>query len=191
MLPTLGSLCEEFDEPPPPGLAGLEGLLDEDDAFRPAQLPDDLAAELRDYQRRGVDWLCALRDADLGALLADDMGLGKTLQALCALRGRTLVVSPTSVLHNWAAESARFRPELKVNVYHGPRRELDDADLTLTTYALLRLDAEALTARHWDTIVLDEAQAIKNERSQASTARIHHACTHILCVHTPAPHMSD
>jgi SNF2 family DNA or RNA helicase len=99
------------------------------------------------------------------------MGLGKTLQALCAVRGRTLVVAPTSVVPNWAAEAARFRPALRVRVYHGPARALDpDADLTLTSYALLRLDADVLCAVDWDSVVLDESQAIKNADSQVARA---------------------
>jgi SNF2 family DNA or RNA helicase len=126
---------------------------------------------LRSYQRRGVAWLSVLRDAGLGAVLADDMGLGKTLQALCALAGRTLVVTPTSVLHNWAQEIARFRPALRASLYHGPRRALDpEADVTLTTYALLRLDADALAAVDWGAVVLDEAQNVKNPDSQAARA---------------------
>jgi superfamily II DNA or RNA helicase len=171
LLPTLGSLCDELDEPPPPSLAGLGSVLDASGEVPSAKLPDDLDAELRTYQRAGVDWMCALRDAGLGALLADDMGLGKTLQTLCSIRGRTLVVCPTSVLPNWASEAARFRPGLRVATYHGPNRKLDAAaDVTLTTYALLRLDAEALTAIEWDTVVLDEAQNVKNPESQAARA---------------------
>ncbi len=112
-----------------------------------------------------------MRQAGLGALLADDMGLGKTLQTLCALKGRTLVVAPTSVLHNWAGEIDRFRPGLSQAIYHGPKRELDpDVDVTLTTYAILRLDADKLAAEKWETIVLDEAQAIKNPESQVAAA---------------------
>jgi SNF2 family DNA or RNA helicase len=115
--------------------------------------------------------LCFLRGAGFGALLADDMGLGKTLQVLCALRGRALVVCPTSVLHNWAEEIRRFRPGLSVCLYHGPSRRLDRAaDVTLTSYAVLRLDADALGAVDWDVAVLDEAQAIKNPASQAARA---------------------
>jgi hypothetical protein len=126
---------------------------------------------LRSYQGEGVRWLTGLRDLSLPALLADDMGLGKTLQALCALRGRTLVVAPTSVVPNWAAEAARFRPALRVCVYHGPARALDPAaDLTLTSYALLRLDADELCAVDWETVVLDESQAIKNADSQVARA---------------------
>src|SRR5690606_15772662 len=158
-LPDLVRLARALDVPPPPAPPELRALVEGFTSTPPAALPPDLRAELRPYQRAGVDWLCFLRDAGLGAMLADDMGLGKTLQALCSLRGRCLIVAPTSVLHNWAAEAGKFRPGLRVSVYHGPRRRLDpDADVTLTSYALLRLDAEALTAVAWDCAVLDEAQ---------------------------------
>jgi superfamily II DNA or RNA helicase len=171
VLPELASLCEETGVPPPPDVAALRRLVDAAQGIPAAALPPDLRATLRAYQRRGVDWLCALRDAGLGALLADDMGLGKTLEALCALRGRSLVVAPTSVLHNWEREAQRFRPGLRVALYHGPGRALDPrADLTLTTYAILRLDAERLAAESWDAVVLDEAQAIKNPDSQVARA---------------------
>jgi superfamily II DNA or RNA helicase len=171
VLPDLARLCEELDQPPPPELAGLRNLVDRFDRIPDAELPDDLTAELRHYQVDGINWLTFLREAGLGALLADDMGLGKTLQALCAVHGRTLVVSPTSVLHNWADEIRRFRPALTHCVYHGPGRELDpSADVTLTTYALLRLDAERLAAVDWDTAVLDEAQSIKNPDSRVAAA---------------------
>ncbi len=126
---------------------------------------------LRSYQRRGVDWLVFLRRAGLGALLADDMGLGKTLQALCAIDGRTLVVAPTSVLHGWMREIERFRPELRHALYHGPGRTLDpDADVTITSYALLRQDVDTLAKEHWAGVILDEAQAIKNPDSQIAQA---------------------
>jgi hypothetical protein len=171
VLPDLARVCDELGEPAPPALGGLLDLLDADGQLAEAPLPEDLTATLRSYQRRGIDWLCALRDAGLGALLADDMGLGKTLQALCAVRGRTLVVAPTSVLHNWSREIDRFRPGLSVAIYHGPGRELDPGiDVTLTTYAILRLDAEILCAEDWDTVVLDEAQMIKNPGSQVARA---------------------
>jgi superfamily II DNA or RNA helicase len=170
-LPDLAKLAGDLDLPPPPGLGPLEALLSGFSGIPEAPLPRDLAATLRGYQRRGVDWLSFLRRAGLGALLADDMGLGKTLQALCAIEGRTLVVAPTSVLHNWAEEVRRFRPGLRSSVYHGERRALDpSADLTLTTYAILRLDADALARVTWDTVVLDEAQAIKNPDSQVARA---------------------
>jgi superfamily II DNA or RNA helicase len=170
-LPDLARLCEELGEPVPPDAAALRALIDHSGDAPPAALPAPAAGFLRGYQRSGASWLVRLREAGLGALLADDMGLGKTLQALCALRGRCLVVTPTSVLHNWASEAARFRPDLRCALYHGPDRRLDPgADLTLTTYALLRLDADALADVAWDAVVLDEAQAIKNPDSQAARA---------------------
>jgi superfamily II DNA or RNA helicase len=170
-LPDLARLCDALGEPPPTAALELRAALEDFAGIPKAELPPDLTATLRGYQRQGVDWLCWLRDAGLGALLADDMGLGKTLQALCALRGRTLVVAPTSVLHNWEAEIARFRPALRVSLYHGPRRAVDpEADVTVTSYALLRLDAEVLQVIAWDSAVLDEAQAIKNPESQVARA---------------------
>jgi hypothetical protein len=172
-LPDLARLAAALDAPPPPALDGLRALVDGFTALPSAALPADLRADLRHYQHAGVDWLCFLRDAGLGALLADDMGLGKTLQVLCALpaAGRSLVVCPTSVLQNWADETRRFRPALSVSAYHGPARRLDPgAAVTLTSYALLRLDAEALGVVAWDAVVLDESQAIKNPDSQVARA---------------------
>ena len=170
-LPDLAHLCEALDQPPPPAFDALRGVVEGFEGVPAATLPEDLTAELRHYQQDGIDWLVFLRQAGLGALLADDMGLGKTLQALCAIHGRTLIVSPTSVLHNWSDEIRRFRPGMTHAVYHGPGRKLDpDADVTLTTYALLRLDAERLAGERWDTVVLDEAQAIKNPGSQVASA---------------------
>ena len=171
VLPDLARLCDDLELPPPPSLAPLRALAGAFERLPSAELPTDLRATLRRYQREGVDWLCFMRDAELGALLADDMGLGKTLQTLCALRGRTLVVAPTSVLHNWADEIRRFRPALRCATFHGPERALDaTADVTLTTYALLRLDVERLAAEDWEVVVLDEAQAVKNPESQVAMA---------------------
>lgn len=170
-LPDLARLCADLDHPPPPGLLALRPLFAEFTALPEAPLPADLTAELRPYQLRGVSWLGFLRSTGLGGVLADDMGLGKTLQALCAVRGKTLVVCPTSVIYNWMAEIQRFRPGLCASVYHGPKRALDPAaDITLTTYALLRIDIDLLSSQRWDTVILDEAQAIKNPDSQVARA---------------------
>ncbi len=167
----LGALAAELELPRPAALEKLAPLAAGFEAIPKAPLPPGVRAELRGYQQRGVDWLSFLRDAGLGGVLADDMGLGKTLQALCVLRGRALVICPKSVVYNWAAEIQRFRPDLTVTIYHGARRELDaHADVTLTTYAVLRLDIERLSAEKWDAIVLDEAQAIKNPESQTARA---------------------
>ncbi len=173
-LVDLASLCDALDTPRPVVVDKLAPLIEGFERIPHAVLPSDLRATLRDYQRQGVNWLAFLRSAGLGGVLADDMGLGKTLQTICSLPeapARSLVVVPKSVVYNWQAEIARFRPGLSVSVYHGPKRTLDPkAAVTLTTYAVLRLDTEKLAAEEWDTVVLDEAQAIKNESSQTARA---------------------
>ena len=170
-LPDLARLCELLEQPPPPEFGSLRTLVDDFAGIPEAPLPDDMQATLRAYQRSGANWLVFIRQAGLGGMLADDMGLGKTLQALCAVRGRTLVVAPTSVLSHWGDEIRRFRPGLRQSLYHGPQRRLDaEADITLTTYAILRLDSDRLAQQSWDTVVLDEAQNIKNPDSQVAQA---------------------
>jgi superfamily II DNA or RNA helicase len=168
-LPDLARLAAMLDQPPPPGFERLASLLEGE---RPEiALPQDLRGELRPYQEEGFRWLSGLAQLGLGGLLADDMGLGKTLQALCTFKGRTLVVAPTSLLGNWEDEIARFRPNLRTSVYHGSGRALDEhSDVTLSTYALLRRDRALLAAVEWTTVVLDEAQAIKNPESQVAQA---------------------
>ncbi|MBK9033008.1 MAG: DEAD/DEAH box helicase [Myxococcales bacterium] len=170
-LPDAARLAADLGVDAPLDLTRLRALADDFDGIPPAVLPPGLVAELRHYQRRGIDWLAFCRDAGLGCVLADDMGLGKTIQALAAINGRTLVVCPTSVAPNWQSETARFRPDLKVALYHGSRRRLDEAaDLTITTYPIVRNDIDELAAVGWDTVILDEAQAIKNPDSQIARA---------------------
>ncbi|WP_394822167.1 SNF2-related protein [Pendulispora albinea] len=170
-LPELGALCDALDTPKPLGVGKLLPLVEGFAGIPHADLPKGIFADLRAYQRVGVDWLSFLRDAELGAVLADDMGLGKTLQTICAVSGRTLVVCPKSVVYNWADEIQRFRPGLRTHIYQGVKRELDrSADVTLVTYAVLRLDATVLSSESWDTVILDEAQAIKNPTSQTARA---------------------
>jgi SNF2 family DNA or RNA helicase len=167
----LARLSEELDSPPPPGFEALRALAEDFTELPKAPIPENLRSQLRDYQKKGVDWLYFLKSAGLGALLADDMGLGKTIQALAILEGRSLVVAPTSVLRNWMEEATRFRPDLRVRLYHGRVRELDaDADLTVTSHALLRLDRELLSSVSWDTVVLDEGQAIRNPDTDLARA---------------------
>ena len=146
-------------------------------------VPSTLQAELRDYQVEGFQWLARLAHWGVGACLADDMGLGKTLQALAvmlttAARGPCLVIAPTSVCLNWEAEARRFAPSLRtVKLENGERekivQDLQPFDLLVVSYGLLQQEkvAQLLCARHFATIVLDEAQAIKNlatKRSQAA-----------------------
>ena len=170
-LPDLAKLCAELDEPPPPELDRLRPLLGEFNGIPVAHAEGGFTGELRPYQQRGLDWLAFCRDAGLGCVLADDMGLGKTIEALAAIRGRTLVVSPTSVLFNWLAECRKFRPDLRIATYHGARRMLElGADVVLTSYPLLRNDTDVLAAVAWDTVILDESQTIKNPDSQVARA---------------------
>ena len=148
--------------------------------------PGGLKAELRSYQRDGLNWLQFLREHDLSGVLADDMGLGKTVQTLAHIvcekeSGRmdrpTLVIAPTSVIHNWRAEAERFAPDLKTVLLHGPARHdlfaaIASHDLVLTTYPLLARDSEELRKTAFHLLIMDEAQVIKNPRTlYAQTAR--------------------
>jgi superfamily II DNA or RNA helicase len=170
-LPDLAKLCADLDQPPPPELDRLKPLLGEFTGIPVSPPEPGFVGELRPYQQRGVDWLAFCRDAGLGCVLADDMGLGKTIQALAAIRGKTLVVSPTSVLFNWLAETKKFRPDLRVTTYRGARRTLETgSDVVLTSYPLLRNDTDVLAGVTWDTVILDESQTIKNPDSQVARA---------------------
>jgi superfamily II DNA or RNA helicase len=146
-------------------------------------VPADLNAELRSYQVEGYRWLRRLAELGLGACLADDMGLGKTLQILAVLltrkdRGPALVVAPTSVCSNWVLEMQRFAPTLRPMEYIGKDRdsrlasvaESKNGTVVICSYALLQQDADSLAAVPWDTVVLDEAQFIKNAESLRAKA---------------------
>ena len=137
---------------------------------------------LRDYQLRGVEWISFLTDNGFGALLADDMGLGKTIQTIAwILRskgGRVLVVAPLTLLSNWRHEFAKFAPTLRVYVHQGDMRHVGsgfkkaaaEADVVVTSYALIVRDHREFAEVEWDGIVLDEAQAIKNPDTHAARA---------------------
>jgi SNF2 family DNA or RNA helicase len=147
------------------------------------QFPSQFGATLRPYQVHGVAWLDLLRESGLGGVLADDMGLGKTLQILALIvleKSRSnlsrpaLVVAPTSLMTNWAAEVQKFAPDIKVLVLHGSDRKqkfaaIGEHDLVLTTYPLISRDREVLLSREWHIAVLDEAQTVKNP--DAATTR--------------------
>lgn len=145
--------------------------------LRPVEL-GDLAPVLRPYQKHGASWLQFLASNRLGGILADEMGLGKTLQALAFLRlqkGPSLVVCPSSLVFNWQREAARFTPERKVLVVEGTRRgalfdKIPEADLVITSYPLLRRDATKYRGFEFQSIVLDEAQHIKNPDTQNAQA---------------------
>lgn len=148
-----------------------------------------LETVLRPYQKAGVAWLHFLRENQFGGILADEMGLGKTLQVLALLnavravasmpqsatRSPHLIVCPTSLVFNWVAEAHKFTPELRVLALHGPDRhallpEMPRHDVIVTSYALLRRDLEKHRAIEFDTVVLDEAQHIKNRQTQNAQA---------------------
>jgi superfamily II DNA or RNA helicase len=165
------SFFEELETEIPADLKSLKSLIENGVDLKEAPLPRDLAIELREYQREGVNWLYRLTRNGLGALLADDMGLGKTLQSLCVIEGKTLIVCPTSVLQSWNEQIKRFRPGLKVTTYHGPKRTLETkANVTLTSYGIFRAEIEKLKTLNWNTIIIDEAQHFKNQNSQLSYA---------------------
>ena len=141
---------------------------------------------LRPYQKQGVYWMCFLERSGLSGLLADEMGLGKTLQTLTwislrrfdpAARGKpALVVCPTSLVRNWESEAAKFTPGLKRLVVSGPDRAktfraMPQADLVITSYALLQRDLEdAYLGVEFSVVVLDEAQHIKNRQTRNAKA---------------------
>ena len=153
-------------------------------AGAPAQVaqPPGLGLQLRPYQLHGLAWLQYLREQNLAGILADDMGLGKTAQALAHIwaekqAGRldrpALVIVPTSLLFNWQQEAARITPGLKLLLWHGVDRSaanLADADIVLSTYALVWRDLRALSAQPFHLLILDEAQSVKNAQARAARA---------------------
>ncbi len=153
--------------------------LKESREIRP-EVPSTFKAELRPYQREGFRWLTQMAHWGVGACLADDMGLGKTIQALALLLNRAqagpaMVVAPASVVRNWHHETRKFAPTLNPIVFGGNDRQetidkLQAFDLLLVSYGLLQQESDMLAKRHFTTIVLDEAQAIKNRGTKRSKA---------------------
>ena len=153
------------------------------DAAALTPLVEGLQTELRSYQHDGFAWMARLAHAGLGACLADDMGLGKTIQTLALLLrraagGPALVLAPTSVCANWVAETIKFAPGLNAQWYGGQdeagRAALVSAagpyDVIVASYSLAQGDSEVLGGRAWNTLVLDEAQALKNAATQRARA---------------------
>ncbi len=162
------------------------------------RVPASVKAELRPYQLDGFRWLRFLAAHGLHGILADDMGLGKTLQTLAHLAAAhpgkhgvpgkpSLVIAPTSVVPNWAAEAARFTPRLRILVLHGSDRgenyvKIPAADVVFTSYPLLARDEEILSAQAWHCVVLDEAHTIKNPRSITARAACKLSADHRICL---------
>ncbi len=151
-----------------------------------APVPESFHGVLRPYQHAGVAWLWRMRELSLGALLADEMGLGKTIQVIVHLlrlkefaSGKPcLMICPTSVLGNWQKELAKFAPSLVTLVHYGANRYRDEwliesaaqVDVVLTTYGTAQMDSMLIQEIEWDTIVLDEAQQIKNPFTKQTRA---------------------
>lgn len=146
-------------------------------------VPASLRAELRDYQRKGFEWMALLSRVGAGACLADDMGLGKTLQTIAFLawrheqqpEGKHLVVCPASLLYNWQKELERFAPHLKTRVHGSNGRDLqdffdEDAQVLIASYGTVRSDIGQMALLQWDAVILDESQNIKNPAAQVTKA---------------------
>ena len=176
------ALSESFDGAPVVMTAEVKKMMQQLQKQRKMAVPKSICATLRPYQQRGYEWMYRNAQLGFGSIIADDMGLGKTLQVIALLqkfkdegafdKARALVVVPTTLLTNWQAELARFAPNITCQLYHGPGRTLKgfDADLLLTTYGVVRSDVATLKHRKWHTIVIDEAQNIKNATTAQSKA---------------------
>ncbi len=144
-------------------------------------VPENLKANLREYQRIGYNWLRTIEELGFGGILADDMGLGKTIQTITLLLSKpgkkSLIITPTSVLYNWKNEFEKFAKELKIGIIHGSLKErsriidnYNDYDVLLTTYGTLRRDLNLYEDKNFDFCIIDEGQNIKNKASKISEA---------------------
>jgi len=159
----------------------IKKLIEDLGREKEVQVPESLRADLRPYQIRGFRWLYANTVKGLGSCLADDMGLGKTVQVLALLlklkeEGRlgnpALITCPTTLIGNWIKECEKFAPSLKVEVYHGSSRRLatKGTDIIMTSYGVLRREAEKFKRKKWEIVIIDEAQNIKNPETDQSKA---------------------
>lgn len=152
------------------------------------EVPSQFIGTLRPYQQQGFTWLSSLREKGVGGCLADDMGLGKTIQAISYLltqkgmgqesgnRNPALIICPTSLIGNWQRELQFFSPSLSVYAHHGPNRykqqvfekKRENYDVMITSYAIMIRDAEWMRKQEWPSLIIDEAQAIKNPSAKQS-----------------------
>lgn len=153
----------------------------------PASPPSSLASALRSYQAEGFQWLSRLSALGFGGILADEMGLGKSLQMIALLlalkeQGASakpaLIVCPASLVYNWAGEFEKFAPMLAIVPIEGQRQDRrrarkERADAYIISYDMARMDIEELEAMDFSTIVLDEAQYIKNHATKTARAVKH------------------
>ncbi|MEJ2404246.1 MAG: DEAD/DEAH box helicase [Candidatus Thiodiazotropha sp.] len=174
----------------------LVETLRKQDHFPTCTPPETLQASLRPYQQEGLNWLQFLTNFHLAGILADDMGLGKTIQTLAHMlsekqAGRldlpSLIVMPTSLIFNWRDEAARFAPSLSLLVLQGAERkrrfaDLCKYDLVITTYTQLIRDFDSMQPQRYHLLILDEAQTIKNPKSQAAQCVRQLMARHRLCL---------
>lgn len=169
-----------------PYISGLENMNKVLEKFKEVknkkfEVSKKLHATLRDYQVESLSWFETLDYLGFGGILADEMGLGKTLQTISFLLNkknkRTLIVTPTSLIHNWKSEFSKFAPSMKVAICHGLKKErmeiiksIDEYDVVLTTYGSLRNDLDYYEEIDFDYCIIDEAQNIKNPLASASDA---------------------
>ena len=169
-------------------LAALNAKLSSFSEIKPVKPSKGFVGKLRHYQEEGISWLNFLHEFELGGILADEMGLGKTVQTLAffqslkdkrgnkkGVKKPILIVAPTSVITNWTYEIKKFTPDMTFVMLHGPGRkalfsQVPDADIVLTSYALLRVDRYDLERYEFSHIVLDEAQNIKNPQAATTKA---------------------
>jgi superfamily II DNA or RNA helicase len=174
------------------------------EASQPPEIdPEIFHGQLRGYQKAGVAWLDGMSRRGCNLILADEMGLGKTVQVLAflaaapRLRLPALVVCPTTLLGNWASEIKRFLPRFRVLVVNGPNRgslwkKAATREIVVTSYALVKRDADAIRDREWATLILDEAQHIKNPLSQnAQTCKSIPAASRIILTGTPLENSAE
>lgn len=144
-------------------------------------IPEELNADLRDYQINGFKWFKTLSYYEFGGILADEMGLGKTLQTIAFILSekgkKSIIITPTSLIYNWKNEFEKFAPSLKIKIIHGNKEdrsftldEITKYDVLLTTYGTLRNDYELYKDVNFDYCIIDEGQNIKNPLSQSSEA---------------------
>ncbi len=175
----------------------LDKILDDFTKIEDIIIPEILNATLRPYQERGFKWLYSNAKKGLGSCIADDMGLGKTIQVITLLLEYkkekkkfkpSLVICPTTLIGNWEKECQKFAPDLNLNIYHGQERELitKNIDLLITSYGILRRDAEKFRKKEWNFLIIDEAQNIKNsETAQTKAVKSIKASNYIAMTGTP------
>jgi len=177
------ALSQEYEGAPVTLTEQVRDLINELTSDEDIPLPAGLNARLRPYQQRGFSWLYRNSRIGFGSIIADDMGLGKTLQVISIIlklkeenainsKQKALVVAPTGLLINWESEIRKFAPSVSSHIFHGGTRDIKtfDADVMLTSYGVLRSDAELLKKQKWQVMVIDEAQNIKNDDTAQSKA---------------------